>query len=229
MEDISIIESEHLQGIVVFYNPELIAKTGHKKTLTEYHKNHLPLFPIIDNILIPLLVETKGQQYANWIPVSLFIGQIVNGEYLPVLRLIEKPSINMLQIDSPEEQQIISRYIDSYIRQYMNLTVNDTGHTQDTADEEQGEYYMILFHNFSHMLDACLSASFQSCEQREVWKYKDVYYVIFDGDLKTVNQIANVLLEYDGYETDNGIIQEHIMEHGTCITADIMKLQKAFS
>lgn len=231
MEDISIIESEHLPGIVVFYNPELMAKTGHKKTLAEYHKNRLPLFPIIDNILIPLLVKTKGPQYANWIPVSLFIGQIINGEYLPVLRLIEKPSINMLQIDSPEEQQIVSRYIDSYIRQYMNLTENGTDNPETAGENEEQEdnYYMLLFHNFSHMLEACLSASFQSCEQREIWKYGDVYYVIFDGDLKTANQIAHVLLEYNGHEIDNLISQEHIMEHGTCITKDILKLQKSFS
>lgn len=228
MEDISIIESENLQGIVVFYNPGMITKTGHEKTLEEYHKNKLPLFPIIENILMPLLVEKKGRQYADWIPVSLFIGQIINGEYLPVLRLIEKPSIadiSMLhQIDSPEEQQIISRYIDSYIRQYMNLPVSE-----DKNEEPEYDYYMLLFHNFSHMLEACLSASFQSCGQREIWKHKDTYYVIFDGNLNTVNQIAHVLMEYNGHEPVSDISQEHIMEHGTCITKDILKLQKAFS
>lgn len=231
MENIEIMKLDELPGIVVFYHPEMMAEAGlDDKILPPHNAGVLSVFTmpaILHNLLLPLLIAQKGKQYEDWIPVTFLIGQLPDGKVMPVLRLVSNPSeVNRDPIE--KERQLLTEYMDRYIKAYLDEP-KMTEHQEESEDTEEELYYMYLFQNFSNMLSACMIAPFVQCEQREIWKYRDTYYVIFDGKIKTAQQIASILEEYGGMENPSDMIEEHIKEHGECISTDILKIQKAFS
>ena len=236
MENITIVHLIESPGIAVFYNPAMIMNMGlDEPTLTEFQKSgqlQLVIPPIINGVLMPLLIEHEGMQYADWIPVALLFGKIPAGGILPILHLVHDQSEiinkNFHAISEDESlKQSIEQYIDDYMYTEMRHVTETPNKTNDT--DTYPEYFMFRFDNLTNALNICTIVSFDKCKNAQMWKYKNKYYIIFDSERSTAENISAIIAEYDGMEEPSYIAIEHIAEHGECIVKDIIQMQKVLT